>query len=270
MVRARPLAVSALYPYPVTVHACLKADAVETVAVVLRQVRLGPTSLAASTGTVSMTMTLFLGARRWIARRGFERTYPVLMQDTACTEPLIAALAPASGERILYVRGTQAEPVLALARRFPGTAFVGLEADAERAAVMRADAVAAGLANVKAFACEAHGRMPFPPASFDKAALVMALHSEPPEGKLRITRELLRVLRRQGSLFASDLDAARGLQEGALLKVATMMFGEAHLRPHTDGTWPDILSEAGFARVKRLGSRSVLVARVGVVRASRR
>lgn len=192
------------------------------------------------------------------------------MRDAACTEPLIAALAPEPGERILYVRGAQAEPVLALARRFPGTAFVGLEASAERAAVTRAEAMEAGLSNVKAFTWEVHGRMPFPPASFDKAASVMALHSEPPEVKLRITRELLRVLRRRGGLLASDLDAARGAQEGALLKVASMVFGEARLRPHTDGTWPDILSEAGFARVERLGSHSVLAARVAVVRASRR
>ncbi|WP_082167304.1 methyltransferase domain-containing protein [uncultured Methylobacterium sp.] len=215
-------------------------------------------------------MTLLLSARRWIARRGFERTYPVLMRDTACTEPLVAALAPQTGERILYVRGTQAEPVLAFARRFPGTAFVGLEASAERAAVTQAEAKAAGLSNVKAFVSEARGSMPFPPASFDKVALVMALHSERREANLRIARELLRVLKRRGSLLASDLDAACGAQEGALLKVASMMFGEARIQPHADGTWPDILSDAGFARVKRVCSHSILVARVTVVQASRR
>lgn len=215
-------------------------------------------------------MTLLLSARRWIARRGFERTYPVLMRDTACTEPLVAALAPQTGERILYVRGTQAEPVLAFARRFPGTAFVGLEANAERAAVTQAEAKAAGLSNVKAFVSEARGSMPFPAASFDKVALVMALHSELREANLRIARELLRVLKRRGSLLASDLDAACGAQEGALLKVASMMFGEARIQPHADGTWPDILSDAGFARVKRVCSHSILVARVTVVQASRR
>ncbi|AWB24297.1 class I SAM-dependent methyltransferase [Methylobacterium currus] len=259
-----------MYPYPVAVHPWPKAAMVGMAAVTLRPTRPRPTSPVASIRTVSSAMALILGARRWIARRGFERTYPVLMRDPACTEPLIAALAPEAGERILYVRGPQAEPVLGLAKRFPGTKFVGLEADAERAAATRADAAAAGLTNVKAFAYEAHGRLPFPPASFDKAASVMALHSEPPEGKLRIARELLRVLRRQGSLLASDLDAARGAQEGALVKVASMMLGEPRLQPHTDGTWPDILSEAGFARVKRLGSHSVLVARVALVRASRR
>lgn len=253
------------YPYPVTVHPWLTAGAVA-----LRPARRGSVATAKSIRTVFKTMALFLGARRWIARRGFERTYPVLMRDTACTEPLVAALAPESGERILYVRGAQAEPVLALARRFPGTAFVGLEADAERATLMRAEAAAAGLSNVKAFAYEAGGRMPFPPASFDKVAFVMALHSLRPEEKLRIARESLRVLRRRGSLLASDLDLARGAQEGALVKVASMVFGEERLRPHRDGTWPDILSEAGFARVKRLGSHSVLAGRVAVVRASRR
>ena len=192
------------------------------------------------------------------------------MRDTACTEPLVAALAPQTGERILYVRGTQAEPVLAFARRFPGTAFVGLEANAERAAVTQAEAKAAGLSNVKAFVSEARGSMPFPAASFDKVALVMALHSELREANLRIARELLRVLKRRGSLLASDLDAACGAQEGALLKVASMMFGEARIQPHADGTWPDILSDAGFARVKRVCSHSILVARVTVVQASRR
>ncbi|MBX9931240.1 MAG: class I SAM-dependent methyltransferase [Methylobacterium sp.] len=215
-------------------------------------------------------MTFFLDPRPWIARRTFRSAYPRILRDPICTEALFEAVAPQPGERVLHVRKADTVSVIALAKLQPEARFVSLEPDERSLGATVREIETLGAANVQPVTASEPRRFPFADASFDKVVSSMNLHTEAPEPRLAMAREMLRVLRRKGLLYAADLDAPTTPQEQGFLKVANFVLGAERIQPHIDGTWPDVLAAAGFSRPKRLASNAFESLRIGVVRAQKR
>lgn len=215
-------------------------------------------------------MTLLFGPRRWLANRTFRTAYPILLKHPACSEALFAAVAPQPGERILLVRNAHTGSVVPFAQLHPEAHFVSLEHDEASFSTAGREIQALGAVNIEPSRPGELALLPFADASFEKVVSLMNLHTAMPEPRLVTAREMLRVLRRKGSVYAADLDAATTAAERSLLKIANLALGHERMQPHVDGTWPDILAAAGFARVKRISMQTADAIRIGVVRAQRR
>jgi SAM-dependent methyltransferase len=211
-----------------------------------------------------------LDPRAWLARRTFRSAYPRILKHPVCTEALFEAAAPGPGERVLLLRNAGAVSGVALAGLHPGAHFVCLEQDEASLWATTKEIEALGVTNVQTVRADEPTRFPFTDASFDKVVSLMHLHTASPEPRLAVAREMLRVLRRKGLLYAADLDAPATPREQGFLKVASFVLGAERIRPHLEGTWPDILAAAGFSRARLVASHASDSLRIGVVRAQRR
>lgn len=215
-------------------------------------------------------MTFILDPRPWIAKRTFTWSYARILKDPIWTEVLFEAVAPQPSERVLYVRNAGTVSIVALAKLKPETSFVSLELDDRSMAAMRREIKALGTANVQPVIASGTPCFPFADTSFDKVICPMNLHMAAPEPRLFMAREMLRILRRKGRLFAADFDAPTTPRESDFLKLANLVLGAERIQPHFDGTWPDVLAAAGFSRSKRVASNAFEFLRIGIVRAQRR
>lgn len=191
----------------------------------------------------------------------------ILLDDPRWRDPLVAALAPQPGERILDFGGGSARRALDLAQRFPSVHFVAVDLAAPAIKTVASQAVSRAVPNFEIATADANGRLPFSAGAFDKAISALAFHLLPPGAKIEMAREIWRVLRRGGSVFLANFDPPATAREEAVLRITRVLFGAAALEAHFDGTWPDVLVKAGFSGTRRLWQHSVIVARVGVVRA---
>lgn len=215
-------------------------------------------------------MTFFLDPRPWIAKRTFGSAYPRILKDPICSAALFEAVAPQPGERVLHVRKAGTASIIALAQLQPEAQFASLEPDERSLAATVKEIEALAVANVQLVIASEPRRFPFADASFEKVVSSMNLHREAPEPRLAMVREMLRVLRRKGLLYAADLDAPTTPQEQGFLKVADFVLGTERMKPHVDGTWPDVFADAGFSRPKRIASNAFEALRIGVVRVQKR
>jgi hypothetical protein len=101
----------------------------------------------------------------------------------------------------------------------------------------------------------------------DKVVLVLAFHDRAPDEKIAIAKEMLRLLRRGGTLHVADYDKPAASGERAILMFARYFAGPAAAQPHIDGSWTEFLAKAGFSGVRRQSSHSVSVGRVSLVKA---
>lgn len=79
-------------------------------------------------------------------------------------------------------------------------------------------------------------------------------------------REIARVLRRGGSLYAVEFDKPENDRESKMLRVAGRKSRTAVIS-HLAGTWLSHLAMAGFSRIRRQSSHSIRAGRLSVVTA---
>lgn len=193
-----------------------------------------------------------------------------MADDPLWRDPLVEALAPEAGERVLDFGAGSAFRVLGLAKRFPETTFVAVDLNSKASRRAAQKARSRAVRNVEFAAADAKGRVPFTAATFDKAMSALALHLFPPVGKVEMARELWRVLKRGGTLYVANFDKPVLPRENSVLALTRFLFGGAALSSHFDGSWPTFLAKAGFVGVRRLSSYSLRAGRVGLVRARKR
>jgi cyclopropane fatty-acyl-phospholipid synthase-like methyltransferase len=183
-------------------------------------------------------------------------------------ELLLASLAPQAGERILHLSVRGARSGLALAKQFPEAYFVAVETEESALVAINKRIRAQKITNLEVLplvGCHFHSEA----ASFDKAVSLLMLHPLRPADKLAFLKEILRVLRRGGTLHIGNLDTPHISREQAGLKLARYLFGEAAAQAHLDGTWVKMLREVGFSGVRHMASYSTTLGRVVLVRARR-
>lgn len=206
--------------------------------------------------------------RYWALNHAFRGAFRFVYNDEHGRKLLLASLAPQAGERILELSAKGARSWFALARQFPDASFVALESE-EAAFVAAKEKIKAqkitNLEVLRLIDC----RIDFEAASFDKVVCLLVLHARHPADKIALLKEMLRVLRRGGTLHIGDLDMPQISREQAGLKLSSYLFGAATAQAHFDGTWVKMLREVGFSGVRRLASYSTILGRVALVRARR-
>jgi cyclopropane fatty-acyl-phospholipid synthase-like methyltransferase len=181
---------------------------------------------------------------------------------------LLASLAPQAGERILHLSVRGARSGLALAKQFPEAYFVAVETEETAVVAINKKVRAQKITNLEVLPLVGW-RFHSEAASFDKAVSLLMLHSLQPADKLAFLKEILRVLRRGGTLHIGNLDTPQTSREQSGLKLARYLFGEAAAQAHLDGTWVKMLREVGFSGIRHMASYSTTLGRVVLVRARR-
>ena len=203
----------------------------------------------------------------WIdhQRLGFfrRRMATALIHEETWREPLIEAVAPQQGERILVVGPNSTFLTIALAKRFREVHFTA--ADCTQASIDRARILIGALDVVIQFTV-LDQRLPFGTATFDKVISALALHELPPREKLAFMREARRTLRRDGTLYAAEYDKPAVASEGAVFKTMSGVDKLAAAQPHIDGSWIKVFERAGFKNLRHLSNHSVRFGRVSLVK----
>lgn len=156
-----------------------------------------------------------------------------------------------------------------LAERNPRACFVTVSSNEQAHPTTKRRPSRLNLENLETVHTKEGDCLPFEALTFDKVVSVLALHRMPMDRKVTFAAEMLRVLRRGGTLHVADLDVPSTPREGAILKAAGAEFGSDCIQPHRDGAWVDALTKAGFKGVRRVSSHSIITGRVTVVVARR-
>ncbi len=175
--------------------------------------------------------------------------------------PLIQEAAPRSGERILEISADGYSGCAALARQYPEVLlFCVPPAGSKR--------VRYPLSNFELLHGD-QGGVDCRDASFDKVICSFALHPLPLNKKLALLKEMKRVLRRGGTLHLADFDQPLRPLEIYMLRSTGYLFGPETAKPHLDGSWLNLIKQAGFVGVRRVTTFSEMVGRVAIIRARR-
>jgi SAM-dependent methyltransferase len=215
--------------------------------------------------------TTSLGLFEWIRFQFLKALYEFillfLMRETGWKEPLFASLGPNAPCRVLCLGRGTVSTARTLALRLPDANVIGI--DSRHGAVKRAFRyiVRNKAPNVTITEAPPCGPLPVETGCIDRAVLVLAFHNRIPEEKLRIAKEMLRVLKHGGMLHIAAYDKPSLPEERSLLALARYLSGPTAADPHLDGSWIKFLSKAGFAGIRRQASCPVVGARISVVRA---
>ena len=213
---------------------------------------------------------LFGRIRFRIAKLLYDGFFITMVRDKSWQEPLLASLAPQVNNRILDFGAGSGSTAIMRARRFPEASFVGADPSPKVVEKARQNIARRHIPNVTIIVAPLHGRLPFDAGSFDKVVCVLAFHDRPPDEKLGIAKEMLRILRRGGTLHVADFDKPQTRGERAILSFAEYISGRAASEPHMNGSWTAFLAEARFVGIRRQSSHSVGIGRVSVIKARKR
>jgi SAM-dependent methyltransferase len=191
------------------------------------------------------------------------RLATALIHEETWREPLIDAISPQHGERILVVGPNSTFLAIALAKRFGEVDFTA--ADCTQASIDRGQTIRGDLDVVLKFTA-LDQPLPFATASFDKVVSALALHELPPQEKLALIREARRTLRREGTLYAAEYDKPATAREVAILKTMSGLAGAEAAQPHIDGSWSKVFERVGFRNVRYLSNHPVGFGRVALMK----
>ena len=177
-------------------------------------------------------------------------------------EPLIQEAAPRSGERILEVSAEGCSACAVLARQYPAVHFCAVHHATSNKSLRQP---LSNLELLKGDQC----RMDCRAATFDKVICSLALHPLPQNEKLALLKEMRRVLRHGGTLHLADFDQPQRPLEIHALRGTGYLFGAGTAKSHHDGTWLNLIKQAGFVGVRRVTTFSDIVGRIAIVRARR-
>lgn len=202
----------------------------------------------------SLATRLYMFVYRW--------GYRLTIRMGGWWEPLLQEAAPGSGERILEVSVEGCSACVALAREYPGVHFFALQP------AKRNEGELENLSNLELLRGDQYC-IDYRAASFDKVICSLALHPLRQDKKLALLKEMRRVLRHGGALYLADFDKQLRPIEIHALRGTGYLFGPETAKPHADGTWLNLIKQAGFVGVRRVMTYSELVGRVAIVRARR-
>lgn len=196
--------------------------------------------------------------------QAFDSCLRTVMKEGRWRDLLIETVAPAPGERILELSGEIVKFTPDLSELHPATHFTLVDWDCMRASSQPLPGKKTDMLRCDDYQITCHGGI------FDKVMISWALHFLPDEQKLRLLREMRRILRRGGMLYVVDYDRPENILATAGLAYASRQRGVMALRSHFDGTWIDTIRMADFTDVRRLSSCYERTVYASVVRARRR
>ena len=192
------------------------------------------------------------------------------MRDLSWQEPLFASIHRGQRNRLLAFGPGSISTGLVLARRFPDFTIIAAHPSRKAIEGARRNIANRDIPNLAAVEAPSHERLPFDASTFDVVILLLTLHDRSPEEKLFISKEMLCVLRRGGTLHVADYDSPTCPREGVILGMSRYISGESATNPHVDGSWTQCFRSAGFAGVRRIASHSISIGRISTLTARKR
>jgi ubiquinone/menaquinone biosynthesis C-methylase UbiE len=208
--------------------------------------------------------------RYWVAKVIYEIIFVILVRDGSWQEEVFTSLAPRAGDRVLDIGPGSSSTAVSLALRYPEADFVGVDTSSRAVEKARRTILRKKLRNISLVGVARQAELPFNASSFDKAVCMLGFHDRSPEEKLRVAKEITKVLRRGGTLHVADFDKPESSDEGGILEFARRISGSAAAEPHINGTWTEYLAKSGLAGVRRQSSHSIGIGRIAVVKARKR
>lgn len=209
--------------------------------------------------TITRRSSLMRSLRAHFVMFVYKWGYRLTIRTGGWWEPLLQEAAPDSGQRILEVSAEGYSASAALARLYPAVHVCSVHPDKSEPESLNNLELLHG--DQYCIECRA--------ASFDKVICSLALHPLPQDKKLALLKEMRRVLRHGGALYLADFDKPLRSTEIHALRGTGYLFGPDSAKSHTDGTWLDLIKQAGFVGVRRVTTHSEIVGRVAIVRARR-
>ena len=214
--------------------------------------------------------TLIYRIRYWLAKLIYDITFLMLGRDRSWQHEIFESLAPKAGDRILDFGPGSSSTAISLALRYPEVTFIGVDPGSRAVRKGRRNVARQKLGNVSIIDTAFPGKLPFDAGSFDKAVCMLGLHDLPPEEKLRVVKEILRIVRRGGTFHVADFDKPENGGEGRILDLARRISGAAAVAPHMNGSWTECLAKGEFTGVRRQSSYSIGIGRISIVKARKR
>lgn len=167
-------------------------------------------------------------------------------------EQTVALLAAQAGQKILDVGCGTGSLTLLIADRFPGVAVTGIDAAPRMIAIARKKALARNRPDVH-FAAGVAERLDFPDRQFDWVVNSMFTHHIDSQLKQQAFAEMYRVLKPCGWLVTADIDRPTTLPARLTGWLARYLLLQKELEDNLLGLLPELMAEAGFARISRQG-----------------
>jgi len=203
--------------------------------------------------------------------RALKLVYDVLsvfmQRDKSWQQPLFASLDPKPGTRILTFGPGSASIAIALALQFPGVSVIGADPNPKSVTKAQQRTPRRRIPNVSIVEGPLQRRLPFGAGTFDQVISLLSFHDLPPDGKIGLAKEALRVLRKGGALLVADYDKPAASGEATVLRLANYISGPAATESHIDGRWIQFIARVGFTDVQRRSSQSIRIGRISVIRA---
>lgn len=198
-------------------------------------------------------------ARAYIPALSFDFLTPLYdplmkwgMRETRFKIPLVEQARIEPGQRVLDLGCGTATLTILAKRMQPGASVAGLDADQKALDIARrkSEREDAPVTLHRAMA----DQLPYPDNSFDRVLTCLMLHHLKADGKRRVMREVLRVLRPGGEFHVADI----GRPHNALARLIALSQRSAEMSDNIKGLLPAMLGEAGFGRVEKCADYTTL------------
>lgn len=178
----------------------------------------------------------------------FDAVAAVTVRDGALKRLVLQQAGISAGDRVLDVGCGTGTLAAAAARRAPGAAITGLDADPAILNQARRRAAREGLE--LGFDEAMSTALPYPDGSFDLVLSTLFFHHLGDEDKSRTATEIIRVLRPGGRLVVGDLGRAHDPSMRLAARVTVQVLdGTATTALNVRGGLPGLLTAAGFEEV---------------------
>ena len=137
---------------------------------------------------------LFIRFRYLVAKFIYDVIFVMLVWDRSWQEEVFTSLSPKAGDRVLDIGPGSSSTAVSLALRYPEAAFVGVDPSSRAVEKARRTILRKKLRNISMVSAPLHGNLPFDASSFDKAVCMLGFHDRSPEEKLRVAKEITKVL----------------------------------------------------------------------------
>ncbi len=207
--------------------------------------------------------------RFWLAKFIYHHLLVVIMSNEGWQERLLAPFRAKPDNKILLLGEYSSYLALNLAARFPEAFFKAMDPNARAVAATQRRIVARKIANLRLEGLNDANPFLLTDGSCHQVVCLLSLHQRASQEKLKLLKEIARLLQRDGILHLIELDRPENDNESKMLRFAART-NRAAVISHLNGAWPESVAKAGFSRIRRQSSHSIGVGRLSVVTASNR
>ncbi len=161
---------------------------------------------------------------------------------------LVKKIAPTSRQRLLDVGCGTGTLTQMLAKRGSDVSITGLDADLN--ALKQAKAKLVTMSKRVTFEQGFGQELPFETASFDAVVSSLFFHHLDRQQKLKVLKEIRRVLKSGGQLHIADWGEPTSIFQRLLFLIVQSLDGFHTTQDSVDGILPSIIEEAGFSKIE--------------------